>query len=104
VSQLFLDCAFTETESSEMVRICRKCASPKISGPDLIGLIGQRRSMDFLLAAGGLGVAGAMGLRAGERWPSAGASSIASKNVPDRLRHRYTGRGELTVFSAVSVF
>src|SRR5258708_11837082 len=30
--------------------------------------------------------------------------AIAPKNVPERLRHRYAGRGQLTVLSAVLVF
>jgi hypothetical protein len=30
--------------------------------------------------------------------------AIALKNVPERLRHRYAGRGQLTVLSAVLVF
>src|SRR5215470_5844482 len=29
---------------------------------------------------------------------------FAPKNVPERLRHRYAGRGQLTVLSAVLVF
>jgi hypothetical protein len=30
--------------------------------------------------------------------------AIAPKNVPERLRHRYAGCGQLTVLSAVLVF
>jgi hypothetical protein len=30
--------------------------------------------------------------------------AIAPKNVPERLRHRYAGRGQLTVLSVVLVF
>jgi hypothetical protein len=30
--------------------------------------------------------------------------AIAPQNVPERLRHRYAGRGQLTVLSTVLVF